>query len=283
VRTGLAKPDLSRAATVVAASDQVLFVSPPHATRCTSNRATARSSTSSAPWNAKGATTEVKLPLEGAASLMSATPARTEPSWALRRGPVRRRFFAVDAAGKAQHQAAAGWANYDAPEGLVATEVKVKSHDGTLVPLSIIHRSDVKLDGSNPTLLYGYGAYGITEEPSFRARGPPGSSEAACLRWRTFAAAASMAGMVQGRLQDDQAEHLEGPDRCAEYLIAQKYTSTAKLGILGRQRRRHSRRPRAITERPTCLPSAVPAVGVLDVGSRRDDRQRIPNIPSSAR
>lgn len=39
----------------------------------------------------------------------------------------------------------------------------VPSHDGTSVPMSIIHRRGVKFDGTNPVLLYGYAAYGITE------------------------------------------------------------------------------------------------------------------------
>src|SRR5439155_23368238 len=54
---------------------------------------------------------------------------------------------------------------YDNPQDIVSEEVKVASYDGTMVPLSIVHRRDVKLDGSHPTLLEGYGAYGITLEP----------------------------------------------------------------------------------------------------------------------
>jgi prolyl oligopeptidase len=55
----------------------------------------------------------------------------------------------------------------DNPQDIVSEEVKVASYDGTMVPLSIVHRRDIKLDGSNPTLLEGYGAYGITMDPYF--------------------------------------------------------------------------------------------------------------------
>ena len=41
------------------------------------------------------------------------------------------------------------------------------SKDGTRVPVNIVHRKDMKLDGSNPTLLYGYGGYGISMSPCF--------------------------------------------------------------------------------------------------------------------
>src|SRR5205807_8210105 len=47
-------------------------------------------------------------------------------------------------------------------------EVQVPAKDGTLVPLSIIHKKGLKLDGNNPTLLTGYGSYGISITPSFR-------------------------------------------------------------------------------------------------------------------
>src|SRR5207245_3171005 len=47
-------------------------------------------------------------------------------------------------------------------------EVKAKSADGTMVPLSIIHKRGIAMDGSHPTWLEGYGAYGITLDPTFR-------------------------------------------------------------------------------------------------------------------
>src|SRR5216683_3665232 len=56
---------------------------------------------------------------------------------------------------------------FDAPADLESVEVKAKSYDGTLIPLSIVYRKGVKLDSSNPTLLKGYGAYGITFDPEF--------------------------------------------------------------------------------------------------------------------
>ena len=51
---------------------------------------------------------------------------------------------------------------YPGFENLVTEEVEVPGHDGTMVPLSIIHRKDLKLDGSASAILEGYGAYGIS-------------------------------------------------------------------------------------------------------------------------
>ena len=46
----------------------------------------------------------------------------------------------------------------------------IKSHDGVEVPVSVLVRKDVKLDGNNPTIVFGYGAYGITENPFLNPR-----------------------------------------------------------------------------------------------------------------
>jgi prolyl oligopeptidase len=56
---------------------------------------------------------------------------------------------------------------FDSPDSIMATEVLVPSHDGVKVPLSIIHRRDLRRDGSSPTLLSGYGAYGFTASMRF--------------------------------------------------------------------------------------------------------------------
>ena len=53
------------------------------------------------------------------------------------------------------------------PANYVSRRLMAASHDGELVPVSILHRKDTPLDGSAPCLLYGYGAYGITVTPSF--------------------------------------------------------------------------------------------------------------------
>lgn len=53
----------------------------------------------------------------------------------------------------------------DDPQDLISEEVKVKSWDGAMVPLSVVHKRGLKMDGSNPTLLVGYGAYGVIIPP----------------------------------------------------------------------------------------------------------------------
>lgn len=111
----------------------------------------------------------------------------------------------------------------------------VPSRDGTLTPMFITHRKGLKLDGSHPTLLYGYGGFNISLEPGFSAsrlafiKGYNGVFCQANIRgggeygraWRD----AGSLGKKQNVFDDFQA--------CAEFLIATKYCSPASLTIQG--------------------------------------------------
>src|SRR5438067_3106744 len=169
IRTRLGAPDLSQATTVVPASDRVLtnFAAAKdglyiEARDGNVKRLMRRN------WGAPAAQA-ITVPVEGGVDLM-ATRHELDGAVVALAGWIRaRQIYAVSRAGKMTNTGLQPLGAFDAPEGYVTTEVKVKSHDGALVPLSITHRADVKLDGSSPTLLYGYGAYGITEEPRYNA------------------------------------------------------------------------------------------------------------------
>ena len=123
--------------------------------------------------------------------------------------------------------------NYD--RALYATELRhATSPDGTRVPISLVYRAGVPRDGSAPLLLYGYGSYGISIDPTFSAarlalldrgviyaiahiRGGGELGE----RWRT-------AGHLRAKLNT-----FEDFIVCAEFLIAEKYASAARLAIVG--------------------------------------------------
>jgi prolyl oligopeptidase len=118
--------------------------------------------------------------------------------------------------------------------GVVAHEVLATSADGTKVPLSIVMPKDAKLDGSHPTLLDGYGAYGIVIRPAFSQtrlswyeRGgifaechPRGGGEYG-EDWHFGAHIATKQHTVDDFIG------------CAQYLVAQHYTSTAHLAGMG--------------------------------------------------
>ncbi len=143
-------------------------------------------------------------------------------------------------------------------------EVEVKSHDGVLVPLSILYSKKIKLDGSTPCYLTGYGAYGSSSQPGFIDIMAI-LLEQGC----SIAFAHTRGGGEKGEEWHQAGMKATKPNTwkdfiaCAEYLIDQKYTSSQKLigegmsagGILI---------GRAITERPDLFAVAIDEVGVTN-------------------
>ena len=145
-----------------------------------------------------------------------------------------------------------------------SVEVAARSHDGTMVPLSIIYRRGMKRDGNNPTLLLGYGAYGFPVRPSFNAR------ELAWLeRGGVLAFAHVRGGGEFGREWHTAGQKSTKPNTwkdfiaCAEYLVAEKYTSPQRLAGQGRSAG-GILVGNAIVERPDLFAAAVLNVGVMN-------------------
>jgi prolyl oligopeptidase len=235
---------------------------------------------------AGAAPVEVKLPLEGSFELANpeggvsaANPRLPGVLVDLQSWNAARQVYLVAADGSVANTGLQPAGPYDQPPGIVTTEVKVKSHDGALVPLSIIHRADVKLDGSNPTILYGYGSYGITEEPFYSV------SRLAWLDQGGVYAIANPRGTsvygeewYRGGFQATKPNTWKDFIACAEYLIAQKYTQPSKLGILGGSAG-GILVGRAMTERPELFAAVIPAVGALDMLRMETTANGVPNIP----
>jgi len=114
--------------------------------------------------------------------------------------------------------------------GIESAEVKAKSADGTMVPLSIVHKKDIVLDGSHPTWLEGYGAYGITLDPAFSP-----TRLAWLERGGVFAVAHVRGGgefgedWHRGGMLATKQHTIDDFIACAQYLIEKKYTSPAHL------------------------------------------------------
>jgi prolyl oligopeptidase len=147
---------------------------------------------------------------------------------------------------------------------IVSEEVKAKSADGTMVPLSIVHRRDIKMDGSSPAWLEGYGAYGITYDPSFRPT------------WLAFLERGGLFAVAHVRGGGEYGEDWHNAGRkltkqhtiddfvaCAQYLIDNKYTSAAKLAGEGTSAGGVTIGG-AVTQRPDLFAAALIRVGDSD-------------------
>ncbi|MFZ0955149.1 MAG: prolyl oligopeptidase family serine peptidase [Candidatus Sulfotelmatobacter sp.] len=140
------------------------------------------------------------------------------------------------------------------------------SKDGTRVPLNIIRRKGTKLDGTNPTLLYGYGGYGISEKPFFL-----GSFARIWLDQGGIYVDANLRGGAEYGEEWHHAGNLTHKQNVfddfiasAQYLIDQKYTSPAHLAILGGSNG-GLLMGAAFTQRPDLFRAVVSEVGIYDM------------------
>jgi prolyl oligopeptidase len=144
-------------------------------------------------------------------------------------------------------------------------EVFYKSKDGTRVPMMISCRRGTPLDGSRPTLLYGYGGFNIPQLPYFSTSRAVwmemgGIYAIPNIRGGSEYGEAWHRGGMLSRKQNVFDDFIAG----AEYLIAQKYTSTPKLAIEG-DSNGGLLVGAAETQRPDLFGAAIPGVGVLDM------------------
>jgi prolyl oligopeptidase len=150
-------------------------------------------------------------------------------------------------------------------ERFITSQVFYESKDKTRIPLFIVHKKGLKLDGRNPTLLYGYGGFNSAMQPYFKASLIPllesgGVYAMACLRggseygedWHR----AAMFEKKQNVFDDFIA--------AAEYLIGKGYTSIQKLAVHGASNG-GLLVAAVINQRPELFQVAFPEVGVLDM------------------
>jgi len=151
------------------------------------------------------------------------------------------------------------------PSLYVTERVFAASKDGTRVPLFITRRKDLKRDGTNPAMLYGYGGFDISEVPRFRPEVP------AFLERGGIYVSANMRGGGEYGEAWHEAGMLEKKQRvfddfiaAAEYLIRGKFASPKTLGIMGGSN--GGLLVGAVMEqRPDLFAVALPAVGVMDM------------------
>ena len=139
------------------------------------------------------------------------------------------------------------------------------SKDGTQIPMFITQRKGLALDGSHPTLLYGYGGFDVSMTPVFSAPNlawleKGGVYAVACIRGGSeYGEAWHRAGMLESK-QNVFDDFIAG----AEFLISEKYTCTSKLSIYGGSNG-GLLTGACLTQRPDLFGAVAVAVPVLDM------------------
>jgi prolyl oligopeptidase len=151
------------------------------------------------------------------------------------------------------------------PDAFEARQVFYSSQDGTKIPMFIVHKRGLALDGERPTYLYGYGGFNASMTPTFNVSNlilleNDGVFATACLRGGgEYGEAWHKAGMLENKQNvfDDFIA-------AAEYLIREKYTSPKRLAISGGSNG-GLLVGACLTQRPDLFKVALPAVGVMDM------------------
>ncbi len=141
----------------------------------------------------------------------------------------------------------------------------VTSKDGTRFPIFIAHRKGMKLDGTNPTLLYGYGGFNVSETPSYRV-----TASTWMRMGGVYVSASIRGGGEYGAAWHDAGTKLKKQNvfddfiAAGEWLVANKYTQPARLGINGGSNG-GLLVGAVVNQRPELFGAAVPQVGVMDM------------------
>jgi len=151
------------------------------------------------------------------------------------------------------------------PDDYEVKEVFYPSKDGTKIPMFITYKKGIKLDGSNPTILYGYGGFNISTTPGFSA------SRIAWLELGgTYASACLRGGGEYGKKWWESGSRLNKQNVfddfawAGKWLIDNKYTSTPKLAINGGSNG-GLLVGAVLNQHPDMFGAAVPQVGVMDM------------------
>lgn len=151
------------------------------------------------------------------------------------------------------------------PDDFETKQVFYESKDGTKIPMFITHKKGLKLDGTNPTYLYGYGGFNISMTPSFSVGN---------IVWLEQGGIYAMPN-IRGGGEYGREWHLAGTKErkqnvfddfiaAGEFLISEGYTSPAKLAIGGGSNG-GLLVAASMLQRPDLFAAAIPAVGVLDM------------------
>ncbi len=158
------------------------------------------------------------------------------------------------------------------------SDVLAKSHDGAMVPMTLLHKKGLPLNGSNPTLLVGYGAYGLSETAHYSAADRVWLEKGGVLAYANVRGSGVYGqGWYRGGFKATKANTWKDGIACAQYLIREGYASPATLAIEGGSAGGIFA-GRAITEAPALFAAAVIQVGVLDAVRAELSANGITNI-----
>jgi prolyl oligopeptidase len=207
---------------------------------------------------------EVSLPGPGKVAFFPARQQDREAFFAFTSYTAPRTIFRLDLQSDRTAMVRQSKLGFD-PAQFVTDKVFYSSKDGTRIPMSLVHRKGIRLDGSNRTVLYGYGGFDVNMLPEFSPW---------VIAWLESGGVFAVANL-RGGGEYGEAWHLAGVKAkkqnvfddfiaAAEWLIAERYTSNSRLAIFGGSNG-GLLIGAVLNQRPELFGAAMPAVGVMDM------------------
>ena len=284
MRMALAQPDVAKAEVLVPESADEALTGQMHATKDGLYFVRTRNGVEAKLYfvpQGKKEAREIKLPQAAGSIALEGKSAQSSDLWVLPVGwatdQVRYRYRL--ATSQFTPEPLSSSAQFPEYADLVVEELMVPSHDGVLVPLSLMYKKGTPRDGSAPVFMRGYGAYAISSSPGFSPAG---------LLWTQQGGIVAVAH-VRGGGELGEAWHKAGQKAtkpntwkdliaCGDYLVKNRYTAPGKIAINGGSAG-GILIGRAMTERPDLFAAAIPQVGCLNVLRQEQDPNGPVNVP----
>lgn len=268
MRTALERPDFERAETVVPedpealltafalTSDALYYTRSLHGVEASMHRLDLGT----------GKEERLTLPFPAGSAYISSKGPRFRDAWVTLAGWSRdyRRYRYLPEKDSFHKETISSTAEYPEYRNMVVEEVMAPSHDGTMVPLSIVYRRGLERDGNNPVLLYGYGAYGRTLSPFFSP---------SMLLWTTRGGILAVAHVRGGGelgdrwhragMKETKPNTWKDALACADYLVEKGYTKKGMV-VLNGASAGGIMVGMAMVERPELFAAVIPQVGAMN-------------------
>lgn len=268
IKTSSVNPDLSSAETVIAESKNYTISNFAVNKDGLYYTASENGIKAKAFFLAKGKTQpmELKLPIQAGSIELQMKDEKYSDIWFSMEGwtSPSKRYKYDPVANTFTHEPMSKIPEYPELNNIVSKEVMIPSHDGVMVPVSIIYNKNTKLNGDNPVLMMGYGSYGYSINPAFST-----AILTYCSYGGVFVVPHVRGGGELGRAWHEAGRKATKPNTwkdliaTAEYLIREKYTNPKRIAINGGSAG-GILIGRAITERPDLFAAAIPEVGSLN-------------------
>ncbi|MBZ0242668.1 MAG: prolyl oligopeptidase family serine peptidase, partial [Bacteroidales bacterium] len=207
---------------------------------------------------------ELQLPAPGTIAGFSADRGDDEAFYGFTSFTFPSSVYAYDLASRKSNLYSGSEVDFN-PEDYVTSQQFFASKDGTKVPMFVVHHKNVKTDGNNPVLLYGYGGFNISLTPSFSVSRLPFLEQGGIFVMVNLRGGGEYGdAWHKGGTKMNKQNVFDDFIGAAEYLIAENYTNPKKIAIMGGSNG-GLLVGACMTQRPELFKVAIPIVGVMDM------------------